>query len=127
MTPERIDLKAMKEAAEKATPGKRTVINKRHGQNYINGAAIVVAGGVVVYRVSNEADKPITQKHGDAEIATMLDRETILALVAVVEAAREIDTFAWSALTPDCQEAGDEAMRRINAVRAALHPFTEST
>lgn len=39
---------------------------------------------------------------------------------ALVSAARGLDEFAWSALTPDCPEAGEYLMGLVMDLRAAL-------
>ena len=41
-------------------------------------------------------------------------------LEAVVKAAIQINTFAWSSMTADCNEARDEANERLADLKAAL-------
>jgi hypothetical protein len=50
----------------------------------------------------------------DAVVRLQRERQDLLA------ACEEIDTFAWSAMTADCEEARVELNRRITQVRAAI-------
>ena len=52
----------LEELARKATPGKRVIVSREasRGRNYVNGATIRTAE-VVIARVSQTADKPISQ------------------------------------------------------------------
>jgi hypothetical protein len=48
-----------------------------------------------------------------------------VALVKARKALRGINTFAWSAMTADCEAARKEGMRRITACRDALADIDE--
>jgi hypothetical protein len=123
---EHINLKALKEAAEKATPGPWTP-EGRSTASYVRSP-----GQVRTHHIAqcNAWDHPAAhngpapsrgQAYSNAAFIAATDPQTILALVAVVEAARNVFKCDGRMVS---LEGGPTEWR---ALHDALHPFTEST
>ncbi len=95
------------------TPGPWKVVDAVMGERVISGEPD--------YHTICALDKSCNAAWTIEDRATQLANGRLIAAApCLLEAARDMDEFAWSALSPDCEEAGREIMRRLTNLRAAL-------